>query len=37
MVGLGDGSIRAVNNGVSTVTWMQACNPNDGAPLGSDW
>lgn len=36
-VGLGDGSTRAVANGVSAMTWLQACNPADGAPLGSDW
>jgi hypothetical protein len=26
-----------VNNTVSVMTWMEACNPVDGAPLGSDW
>ncbi|VTU02555.1 Uncharacterized protein OS=Blastopirellula marina DSM 3645 GN=DSM3645_20902 PE=4 SV=1: N_methyl: SBP_bac_10 [Gemmataceae bacterium] len=37
LVGLGDGSTRAVSDGVSVMTWLQACNPADGAPLGSDW
>jgi len=35
--GLGDGSVRTVNSGVSATTWYNACNPNDGNPLGSDW
>ncbi len=37
MVGLGDGSVRAVTNGVSTYTWYLACSPNDGLPMPSDW
>jgi len=37
VVGLGDGSVRPVTAGVSTATWANACNPNDGNPLGSDW
>ena len=37
MVGLGDGSVRLVNSGVSTPTWNYALYPNDGQPLGSDW
>jgi prepilin-type N-terminal cleavage/methylation domain-containing protein len=37
MVGLGDGSIRLVNSGVSQLTWNEAIFPNDGQPLGSDW
>jgi prepilin-type N-terminal cleavage/methylation domain-containing protein len=37
MVGLGDGSIRLVNSGVSQLTWSEAMFPNDGQPLGSDW
>jgi prepilin-type N-terminal cleavage/methylation domain-containing protein len=37
MVGLGDGSIRLVNSGVSQLTWSLALFPNDGQPLGSDW
>jgi hypothetical protein len=34
---MGDGSTRAVSNGVSVLTWLQACNPSDGSVLGSDW
>jgi prepilin-type N-terminal cleavage/methylation domain-containing protein/prepilin-type processing-associated H-X9-DG protein len=34
---LGDGSVRTVNNGISIVTWQQACDPRDGGSLGSDW
>jgi prepilin-type N-terminal cleavage/methylation domain-containing protein len=37
MVGLGDGSVRLVNSGVSATTWTYAIIPNDGMPLGSDW
>lgn len=37
MVGLGDGSARAVSNTVSPVTISQAAIPNDQTPLGSDW
>jgi prepilin-type N-terminal cleavage/methylation domain-containing protein len=37
MVGLGDGSVRLVNSGVSQTTWADAMQPNDGNPLGSDW
>jgi prepilin-type N-terminal cleavage/methylation domain-containing protein len=37
MVGLGDGSVRLVNSGVSQLTWSHAIFPNDGQPLGSDW
>jgi hypothetical protein len=36
-VGLGDGSVRGVSNGVSVTTWVFACTPNDGNPLGSNW
>jgi prepilin-type N-terminal cleavage/methylation domain-containing protein len=36
-VGMGDGSVRAVNTGVSASTWYYACYPADGMPLGSDW
>jgi prepilin-type N-terminal cleavage/methylation domain-containing protein len=36
-VGLGDGSVRGVNGSMSTTTWVNACNPFDGNPLGSDW
>jgi prepilin-type N-terminal cleavage/methylation domain-containing protein len=37
MVGLGDGSVRLVNSGVSSTTWSYAVFPNDGQVLGSDW
>ena len=37
MVGMGDGSVRLVNSGVSQQTWTYAIYPNDGNPLGSDW
>ena len=37
LVGLGDGSVRLVNSGVSATTWSNAITPNDGQPLGSDW
>jgi prepilin-type N-terminal cleavage/methylation domain-containing protein/prepilin-type processing-associated H-X9-DG protein len=36
-VGLGDGSVRFVNQGISATTWARACNPQDGNVLGSDW
>jgi prepilin-type N-terminal cleavage/methylation domain-containing protein len=36
-VGMGDGSVRGVSSSVSMNTWMYACIPNDGNPLGSDW
>ncbi len=37
LVGLGDGSVRLVNSGVSQQTWTFAIFPNDGQVLGSDW
>ena len=37
LVGLGDGSVRLVNQGVSTQTWWAACTPAGGETLGSDW
>ncbi len=37
VVGLGDGSVRSVSQGMSVNTWTFACTPNDGNPLGSDW
>jgi prepilin-type N-terminal cleavage/methylation domain-containing protein len=37
MVGLGDGSVRFVSQGVSPTTWAHACDPQDGQVLGSDW
>jgi len=36
-VALGDGSVRSCSAGMSKTTWVRACTPNDGAPLGSDW
>jgi prepilin-type N-terminal cleavage/methylation domain-containing protein len=36
-VGLGDGSVRMVSSGVSVTTWLNACVPDDGNTLGSDW
>lgn len=37
VAGLGDGSTRTVTNSISLNTWVLACTPNDGTPLGSDW
>jgi hypothetical protein len=37
MVGLGDGSVRPVTQGVSFNTWFLACNPQDGLPMPADW
>jgi prepilin-type N-terminal cleavage/methylation domain-containing protein len=37
LVGLGDGSVRLVNTGISQLTWMNAVNPADGNVLGNDW
>jgi prepilin-type N-terminal cleavage/methylation domain-containing protein len=36
-VALGDGSVRACAGSMSKTTWVEACTPNDGQPLGSDW
>jgi prepilin-type N-terminal cleavage/methylation domain-containing protein len=36
-VGLGDGSVRFVSQGVTPATWAHACDPRDGNVLGSDW
>jgi prepilin-type N-terminal cleavage/methylation domain-containing protein len=36
-VALGDGSVRACAGNMSKATWIAACTPNDGQPLGSDW
>jgi prepilin-type N-terminal cleavage/methylation domain-containing protein len=36
-VGLGDGSVRFVNQSISAITWANACDPRDGNVLGSDW
>jgi prepilin-type N-terminal cleavage/methylation domain-containing protein len=37
LVGLFDGSVRMVSQGISQTTWQNAVLPNDGFPLGSDW
>jgi prepilin-type N-terminal cleavage/methylation domain-containing protein/prepilin-type processing-associated H-X9-DG protein len=36
-VGMGDGSVRFVSQGVSSATWFAACTPAAGDLLGSDW
>lgn len=36
-VGVGDGSVRFLAQGISGYTWFYACNPRDGLVLGSDW
>jgi prepilin-type N-terminal cleavage/methylation domain-containing protein len=37
MVGMADGSVRAVTTGTSQATFFLACAPQDGTVLGSDW
>jgi prepilin-type N-terminal cleavage/methylation domain-containing protein len=37
LVGLGDGSVRTVSPGISLLTWLTACQPDSGLPLGGDW
>jgi prepilin-type N-terminal cleavage/methylation domain-containing protein len=37
LVGLGDGSVRMVAQGISATTWQNAMLPNDGFVLGPDW
>ncbi len=37
MVGLGDGSVRSIAQGISQLTFNYAMVPNDGMPLPSDW
>jgi prepilin-type N-terminal cleavage/methylation domain-containing protein len=36
-VGVGDGSVRSLSSSIYVTTWVNACVPNDGAVLGSDW
>jgi type II secretory pathway pseudopilin PulG len=36
-VGMGDASVRQVNERVSQPTWYSAIKPDDGVPLGDDW
>jgi prepilin-type N-terminal cleavage/methylation domain-containing protein len=37
LVGLGDGSVKAVNAGVISTAWQTACRPQDTAVLGNSW
>jgi prepilin-type N-terminal cleavage/methylation domain-containing protein len=37
LVGLFDGSVRIVSQGISQYSWSCAVQPNDGLALGSDW
>jgi prepilin-type N-terminal cleavage/methylation domain-containing protein len=37
LTGLGDGSVRTVATGISVSTWLNACIPDSGGVLGSDW
>jgi len=37
VIGLGDGSARTVSPSLSVTTWVRACYPNDGQPLGNNW
>jgi hypothetical protein len=37
MVGLGDGSVRAVSGKVSQHSWYCAILPDDGNPFDSSW
>ena len=37
VVGLGDGTVRTVTSGISLTTWLNACIPDSGQVLGSDW
>jgi prepilin-type N-terminal cleavage/methylation domain-containing protein len=36
-VGLGDGSVRFLAQGISPVTWASALTPDGGEVLGNDW
>lgn len=36
-VGLADGHVRTVTQGISGYTWFLANYPQDGLPLGADW
>jgi len=35
LVTMGDGSVRGVSSSVNYVTWIYACTPSDGNPLGN--
>jgi hypothetical protein len=37
VVGLGDGSVRTVPPSITIATWLNACIPDSGNPLGNDW
>jgi len=37
MVGMADGRVRLLNNGISPGTWWAACTPAGGDILGPDW
>jgi len=37
ILGMGDGSVRNLSQGVSMTTYALALIPNDGLPMGSDW
>jgi prepilin-type N-terminal cleavage/methylation domain-containing protein len=37
IVGVADGTARAVTASISQGTWYNALTPNDGQPMGSDW
>ncbi|MGL4420643.1 MAG: DUF1559 domain-containing protein, partial [Gemmataceae bacterium] len=37
LVGLGDGSVRFLNANVTPKTWWDACTPDQGEVLDSDW
>jgi prepilin-type N-terminal cleavage/methylation domain-containing protein len=37
MVGMADGSVRLVSQGVSNATFFYASHPQDGFPMPSDW
>jgi prepilin-type N-terminal cleavage/methylation domain-containing protein len=37
LVGLGDGSVKAVNSGVTNNAWALACTPATIAPLDNSW
>ncbi|HZY83218.1 MAG TPA: DUF1559 domain-containing protein [Gemmataceae bacterium] len=36
-VGIGDGSVKFISQGMSTTTFYFACTPRGGETLGSDW
>ncbi len=36
-VGMGDGSVRLLAQGISQTTWWAACTPQNGDVLGPDW